>query len=97
MKAFLSAAVLVFSGFAVQAATVPITLDARNWVNADDPIKESQTAISVVSEKGVAIGHDPFRTNRSLNQNLAVVSDFTTSTPFRFSGSIRSRSRRRDI
>ena len=59
-------------------------------MNADDPIKESQTAISVISEKGIAIGHDPFRTNRSLNQNLAVVSDFTTSSPFRFSGSIRA-------
>ncbi len=88
MKAFIGATVIVVSGFSAQAATVPITLDARNWVNADDPIKESQTAVSVMSEKGVAIGHDPHRTNRSLNQNLAVVSDFITTTPFSFSGSV---------
>lgn len=90
MKAFFGAVAVVVSGFAAQASTVPINLDARNWINADDPIKESQTAISVMSEKGVAIGHDPNRTNRSLNQNLAVVSDFITTTPFSFSGSVRA-------
>ena len=90
MKAFISAVAVVFAGFTAQASTVPITLDARDWMNADDPIKETQTAISVMSEKGIAIGHDPYRTNRSLNQNLAVVSDFTTSSPFSFSGSMRA-------
>jgi hypothetical protein len=90
MKAFIGAVALVFSGYAVQASTVPINLDARNWINADDPIKESQTAISVMSKKGVAIGHDPNRTNRSLNQNLAVVSDFNTNSPFSFSGKFRA-------
>ncbi len=90
MKALLSAVALVFAGLSAQASTVPINLDARDWMNADDPIKESQTANSVTSEKGVAIGHDPFRINRSLNQNLAVVSDFTTSSPFRFTGNLRA-------
>ena len=88
MKSLVLAFAVAMSAVGAHASTVQINLDARGWVAADDPIKESQTANFHADEGGVVIGHDPDRTNRSLNQNLAVVSTVTHNGPFTFSGSL---------
>jgi len=71
---------LAIAGFAalmgVQSAQA-VTLDASTWIDADDPIKENQSATSETGDGFVSIRG---------NGDLAVVTDYAVAPPFQFSG-----------
>ncbi|WP_425091442.1 hypothetical protein [Tropicimonas sp. S265A] len=56
-----------------------VTLDATDWINADDPIKENQSGTSATGDGFVNIYG---------NGDLAVVTNEIVSSPFDFSGTI---------
>jgi hypothetical protein len=56
-----------------------VTLDASSWINADDPIKENQSATSETGDGFI---------NIIGNGDLAVVSDFSVGSSFDFSGNV---------
>lgn len=71
--------VAAVGSFCLASPTWAVTLNASSWIDADDPIKENQSGVSETGNGHVYI-HG--------NGDLAVVTDYTVTGGFDFSGNV---------